>query len=188
MLAEVFGLKKRKPVVFGFSMMLAQELLRAELQKRYGPEIKIFQCSMTATPPTQKTTLLSSYTSEEENLFRRGGCYVQSIFERSVEITALVGPFERLYPENPPEDRRRRLRKVQVECRMFSTSTSVVIWRPHFFSISVWLDNEGRKMDIFTCVYEDGFVIHHHPGTKNADNPCADMVENQPLHMHGVEK
>ncbi len=169
-----------------FSIMLAEELLRFELQRRFGKGIRIFSCNIKATPVAVKTAQ-GDTASHREDRFDLGGK------ERSVNIRALVGPFDQLFPENPPEDRRRQLRRVEAACRLFSTEGLFTVWWPHFLEMTFITEEvvKGKnpkdsrtfyfikqKRVVVTQFYESGVrdgVLHR----KNAQNPCEDMCESQ---------
>lgn len=151
-----------------FSIMLAEEVLRAELKKFYGGEIKFFQCDIDVTSASVER---DSLTISD---FERQAC-PELVNGRLVEITAIIGPFGFLYPVT--SDRRRELRRVEAECRVFSVLGSVVVWRPHFLRVLV-KDEYARVVEIFHRHYEGGLILNSR-FEKDADNPCQDMCNSQ---------
>jgi hypothetical protein len=159
-----------------FSVMLAEELLRAELKKLYGDEIKFFQCDIVASPVSETVPDHHTMTLAEENCL---GHFQPKewIIERHVEIVAIIGPFERLYPENPPNDRRRRLRRIEAACRVFSSEPGCIHWQTHFLTFSV-KDDSGNTITVIERYYKDGRVRGARVCGK-AENPCKIMSDSQ---------
>lgn len=168
----MFGRKKNRSER-SFSIMLADELLRAELKRLYGEEVKIFQSDIEATSPASKKSPQDTTISEVEQRW-----FTDKTIERYVTIKVIVGPFERLYPENPPEDYRRRLRRVEAICRLFSVETGVTQWRPHFLFLAV-SDDTGKALDTVYQCYEAGCGIEGEACSQTAPNPCQDMCASQ---------
>jgi hypothetical protein len=152
-------------------MMLAEEILRAELKKLYGDNIKIFQCDIVAT------SIAKSNMVGTRSLMEVG--YAATAKERYVNIVAIVGPFERVYPNNPPEDKRRTTRRVKAEIRLFSIESAVNYWRPHVLTMAIFNESVQENRKIFT--YEDGFwgCGKFSRQEEDAKNPCEDMVVSQ---------
>ncbi len=156
--------------------MLAEELLRAELRRLYGDEVKLFQCDIVATPPS----LVKRNNATISTLERVSLVYhwmAGSVSERKVNIAAIVGPFERLYPKNPPEDRRRKLRRVEAVCRMYTITTGCVLWEAHYLNFVV-KDECGQVLAMEERTYTGG-RIDGKVSAKNAENPCQDMSDSQ---------
>ena len=167
---------KRNRSERSLSVMLAEELLRAELKKLYGDEVKLFQCDIVATPPSLVKRDDATISELERKWLAHEGM-ASSVSERQVNIAAIIGPFERLYPKNPPEDRRRKLRRVEAVCRVFTVTTGSVQWQPHFLKFVV--KNEyGQVVDTTERNYEGG-CVDDKDSAKNADNPCRDMSDSQ---------
>ena len=152
-----------------FSLMLAEELLRAELQKLYGNGIKLFRCKMVATMPTNRRIKIGTCASDSE----LAQCN-RPTRERYVEVRALIGPFGSS-----------QLLAVSAICRLFNNAptTTAVRWQPHLFYFVV--ENEqGHTQDERVLYYEGGYdplgVLH----SANAENPCADMVNSQMAANH----
>lgn len=179
----MFGKKKRR-AERSFSMMLAEELLRAELRKLFGDEVKFFQCDTEATTACK---------------LKRGGCpptRIEQEFhgadkERFVAIDAVIGPFERVFPDNPPEDKRRCARKVKAECRLFSIEGGCTFWRPHYLAFTV-IDDRNHSTSHGFCYEEEvsppaegGFSFLQSLGIlmnlnwEIVQNPCAGMCDSQ---------
>jgi hypothetical protein len=159
-----------------FSVMLVEELLRAELKKLYGDELKFFQCDMVASPRSLvKCNNITISRPEYEFLDHDYGA--GSVVERQVNIRAVVGPFGRLYAGNPPEDRRRKLCWVEAVCRIFTITTGSIQWQVHFLRFTV-KDENGQLITTEKRNYEDG-RIDGRESAKNADNLCRDMTDNQ---------
>jgi len=163
-----------------FSVMLAEELLRAELRKLYGDGIKILQCVISGSPPAHKKNRNDSTITalEESNVYA-----FERVWERELQLDGRVGPFGRLYPENPLEDRRRVGRNFIASCRLFSVETNVIIWRPHYLLFSLY-EEHGQPMTITEKrFYEDGRLLNE-PHFKNAENSCQEMCDTVPaLHQ-----
>lgn len=174
-----------------FSTMLAEELLRAELKKLFGDGIRFFHRKLVSTPLRATMGHNDATQGEQLELARSG--WQEGMSERHVMITALVGPFERLYPSHPPEDRRRRLRRVEATCRVSSTRDGVIAWHPHYLKF-VLKDDRGEAVTVQWRVYEDG-CIGGVIRTQNAENPCQDMCDSQTganypsthRELHGLE-
>lgn len=174
----MFG-KKKSRAERSFSMMLVEELLRAELRKLYGDAVKFFHCDTVATAACKPRYKTHTLTKIEQELHWADK-------ERFVTIDAVIGPFERVFPNNPPEDKRCRARKVKAQCRLFSIEGGCTFWRPHFLVFTVTDDNGGHASSGY-C-YEDG-VIDDLPqnmlGFRSnftwevVQNPCADMCYSQ---------
>lgn len=161
-----------------FSVMLAEELLRAELKKLYGDEVKLFQCDIVATPPSLvKRDSVTISEPERESLAH--DWMAGSVSERQVNIAAIAGPFERLYPENPPEDRRRKLRRVEAVCRVYTITTGSVQWKAHYLKFVV--KNEyGQMVATSVTHYEAGRVDGGETRKSEvSENPCRDMSDSQ---------
>ncbi|MDP3762808.1 MAG: hypothetical protein Q8Q97_01925 [bacterium] len=154
--------------------MLAEELLRAELKKLYGDEVKVFQSNIVADP-ISLTKRDGVSISAPESKFLEHEWMVGKVQERLINIDAIIGPFERLHPKSPPEDRRRNLRRVKAICRVFSTETGCIWWCPHFLRFSVF--HEGGE-HCYPRYYEKGFVGSVE-WQKDAENPCQDMCDSQ---------
>lgn len=159
-----------------FTSMLAEELMRAELRILYGDGVRLFQCDIEASRASLKgcdSTTLS--TPEREALSHE---YMDgAVSERFVKISAIVGPFERCFPENPPEDRRRKLRRVEAECRIYTITTGCTSWQPHYLKFVV-KDEFGGVVAIEHRNYVDGRV-NGEELPANAINPCQDMSDSQ---------
>src|SRR3989344_4358160 len=171
----MFGSKKNRSER-SFSVMLAEELLRAELKKLYGDGVKLFQCDIVATPPSVvKRDSVTISERERESLAR--DWMADSVSERQVNVVAIAGPFERLYPENPPEDRRRKLRRVEAVCRVYTITTGCVLWQAHFLKF-VGKDECGRVVATEERNYAGGRVDGRESAT-NSENPCQEMYDSQ---------
>jgi hypothetical protein len=92
---------------------------------------------------------------------------------------AIIGPFERVYPNNPPEDKRRTTRRIEAEIRLFSIESAVNLWRPHILTMSIFNGSVQENRKVF--VYEEGFwgSGKFSRQEETAENPCKDMVESQ---------
>ena len=154
-------------------MMLAEEILRAELRKLYGDETKIFQCDVIATP------IVNTAIGGVRSLTEVG--FLDAAKERYISIVAVIGPFEREYPANPPEDKRRKIRRLEARTRLFSIEGGATFWRPHFMRLELFSDSAPSVFRWY-C-YEDGFVDEHPDFFvrmhKSDKNPCEDMVDSQ---------
>ncbi|MCC6290962.1 hypothetical protein IT398_02760 [Candidatus Nomurabacteria bacterium] len=171
----MFGIGKSS-LKLSFSIMLAQEILRAELQKLYGKEIWFFRCDIAPTKVflVKKTdcTLMARLTTGV-GLTRVS----TETKERYIGITALVGPLGPLYSPTFAEDKRRKLAKVVASCRLFSKETSCIWWLPHY--ISLYIEEEGASMGVEKLlIYESGSLDGSHYDL-NSQNPCADMCDSQ---------
>jgi len=171
----MFGNKKNRSER-SFPVMLAEELLRAELKKLYGDEVKLFQCDIVATPPLLvKHDSVTISEPERESLAH--DWMAGSVSERQTNIAAIAGPFERLYPENPPEDRRHKLRRVEAICRVYTITTGSVQWQAHYLKFVV--KNEyGQVVSTVERNYAGG-RLDGKESAKNAENPCQDMSDSQ---------
>ena len=159
-----------------FSVMLAEELLRAELKKLYGDEVKLFQCDIVTAPPSL-VKRDSATISEPERESLAHDWMAGSVSERQVNIAAIAGPFERPYPENPPEDRRRKLRRVEAVCRVYTITTGSVQWQAHYLKFVV--KNEyGQVVSTEERNYAGGRV-NGEESAKSAENLCQDMSDSQ---------
>jgi len=149
-----------------FSVMLAEEVLRGELKALYGEGIKIFQCDMRGYKGG-----LVPVQDETDSLM--------------VCFTAIIGPFERLYPENSESDKRRRLRRVEATVYVYKTEGSVIAWHVRNSVIRV-IDDSGILVHDQLKFYRHGF---------GDENPCEDMCTDQtdvnyPMlypHLHGQD-
>lgn len=163
-----------------FSLCLAEELLRAELKSRFGDHVTIFSINMKATPPTTKHRTNTTVTDVERTFFQE-----DSSVERYIKISALFGPMERLFPDNPPTDQRRHLYRINAECRLFSLEHGCVMWRPHFLKMTRVSDSEYTRYCTEVFIYEDGKVdgarLTISPEAPPIVKPCQDMVMSQPL-------
>jgi hypothetical protein len=92
-------------------------------------------------------------------------------------MTAIVGPFDRLYPENPVSDNRRRLRRVEATCRVFSIEGSVIRWYPHYFTLVI-KDDRGRVLESGQHIYFRG-SINGQVCAYNSEIPCKEMCDQQ---------
>lgn len=163
----------------GFSIMLAEELLRTALKNQYGDEVRIFQCGIVATPPTALAQGTADISLPELKIWNHGTWAHDTMKERRVTIIARVGPFGPLYPDHIPEDRRRRLCEVRATCRLFSIETRVTYWQPHYLHFEARDDNGLADHSHSTWyLYEGGRVVGQ-PSTKNTDNPCQAMCDSQ---------
>jgi len=162
-----------------FSMMLAVELLRAEMQKLYGGGIKFFYCDVEAgkVNRTDKGDKRSLTETEIYDLSRDWSHH--HLKERIIRITALVGPLGPLFSPTFKEDRRRKLARVEADCRLFSTETGCIWWKPHYIGFSVRVESEGQLRPS-AVIYESGrcFGLHHR-GTAISTNPCQEMCDSQ---------
>lgn len=159
-----------------FSIMLAEEILRAELEIFCEKKVQFFRCDITATQVHENLEIRSNISEVERDLVvrpsMRGTC-----FERYVRIEAIVGPFERCFSNNPQEDRRRELRRVEATCRLFTTESGARYWKPHFLNYVI-KDSYGFEVHDAELLYEDGSVDGLRR-ERNAMNPCKDMVASQ---------
>ena len=175
--------KKRSKSERSFSIMLAEEILRAELKRLYGDKIKFFQCDIVATqtsPAGGSQTNISNLESRMLLVKPRS-----SIRKRTVKISAIIGPFEWRCPTNPSYDRSCNLRHVEAECRIFCFEESAVYWQPHFLIFTVY-DYNGCVKSTLDCYYEDG-KVDGEKMAKNNKNPCQDMVDSQvPVHYPSI--
>jgi hypothetical protein len=177
----MFGLKraKKQKIASSFSIMLAEELLRAELEAHYkeklGYRIQIFQLIVVASPPaTYPRTRLGAFQTEMEKQF-----FSDKTLERFIDIKAIIGPFEKLYPANPAEDLRCHMRTVEANCRLFSVEESVTKWKPHFLHVEI-KDHWRNQVEHIWKFYETGSWGDAEIGTfrhqrKDSENPCAAM-------------
>lgn len=184
----MFGKKKNRSER-SFSIMLAEELLRAELKKLYGDEIKIFRCDIEATPPAESTYKVgddSANISDEEwkvwHLILKhrdaGENMRNPMLARTVNFAAVIGPLcERCVPSNPSGDRRRQLGLVKAVCRLFSIETGCVWWRPHFLKFVVTDGLLNCYNGVEVC-YEYG-LMDGKERLKDRENPCQDMCDMQ---------
>lgn len=165
--------------------MLAEELLRSELMRVFGSSrvyrggrgietLKFFRCDIRATPVQAKTEKGKAATDREcSSPF---GQALDSRVERSVSIVAFVGPFDRLYPENPARDQRRNLCRVTATVRLFSTD-GCANWHPHFIRGTV-INERGGEVAQFVQYYESG-TVEGVIQAKTVDNPCSEMCDSQ---------
>lgn len=161
-----------------FSTILAEEIVRSELKKLYGDEIKFFQRVIIATSTKLKYgDSLNECVSMQEHDLLMNSAITEVVTERYVTIKALIGPFERLYPNNPLEDPRRKLRRLDATCRLFCIKTGSVQWQPHFLRF-ILVNEDGVITGRHGYVYEDG-VIDDGRCQKTHDNPCQDMCDSQ---------
>lgn len=190
-LVKGFG---RSRTEHSFSVMLAVEILRAELQALAieSREIKFFQLKTSATKPRQTTLGQKDLTEKEVKDLNL--CGPSSMSEtRFVYIEGIVGPFERCYPNNPPEDKRRNLRKVEAFARIFSATGSCRIWEPHYLLFNLTPEGDRDPKEMMECIYENGAVSWEIPGQveKNAIHPCPEMHVSQVAanyrSIHGLE-
>lgn len=172
----MFRSKKNHRSERSFSVMLAEELLRAELGQLYGHKIKLFRCDITATFPS-KVKCESATISEPEREALAHDWMAGSVNERQVNITAIAGPFERLYPENPPEDRRHKLRRVEAVCRVYAIKIGYLLWQAHYLNFVV-KDESEQVIATENRNYADGRV-NGEESVMNANNPCRDMTDSQ---------
>lgn len=162
-----------------FSTILAEEILRAELKKLYGDGIKFFQRRMVCiiTQPISHSDGFRSLTEEEQQILKKSG-QRGGLFEKHVRMDVIVGPFERMYPENPPEDRRCRLRLVDASCRVFSIPNhGRPFWRPHYLRLEV-RDDSNQVVEQKWYFYEEG-LVEGAEFARDSGNPCQDMSDNQ---------
>ena len=152
--------------------MLAEEILRAELKKVFGDEIKIFRREIVATPPASMRMNDSTITDYEKEWWS------MSARERFVMISTIIGPFELTYPNSKPKDNRRNLRRIDAEVRLFSTESGCLWWMPHYLK---WYEivNCGKEKTAGRCFwYRSGFCNRLRKEKRN-ENPCQDMVDSQ---------
>ncbi|MBI2475371.1 hypothetical protein HYV69_03030 [Candidatus Uhrbacteria bacterium] len=155
-----------------FSLCLAEELLRAELRKHFGDEVKIFQMNMVATKPIKQFPQPVTLTDLEINQSW------SKHWERYITMVGRFGPVGRLYPDNPPEDLRGRIFLIEAKCRLFSIESGCVMWRPHFMRYTITTD-EGFNHAQVVRLYEDGRVYGGRLTMLVPDNPCHVMVASQ---------
>lgn len=159
-----------------FSIMLVEEILRAELRRWSGNNVQFLHCDITATPVSEVIQIGANISDSERDLVvrpsMRGSC-----FERTVKIAAIIGTLEPAFPNNPVEEKRKKLRRVEATCRLFTTESGARYWKPHFLTWVV--KNEyGQSVESDGCRYVNGSV-HGCYQKKNAENPCEDMVASQ---------
>jgi|GEM_PF-2687079 len=155
-----------------FSLCLAEELLRAELRLHYGDGVKIFQMNMRATKPIEQFPQPKTSTDLEIDHPN------YKHWERYVTMVGRFGPVGRLYPDNPPEDIRGCLYRVEAECRLFSIEGGCVSWRPHFMQYTVTTDRNFEHATVIR-VYEDGRMNGAKLTMLAPDNPCLEMIASQ---------
>ncbi len=166
-----------------FSVSLAEELLRAELAKLYGPGIQLYRSNVTAPPVSRKG--FGSRQDRAENELK----YYSDMF-RIVEIDALIGPFERSFPDAPAQDVRHELRRVTATIRLYGGEGSATMWFPHYLVFTVFraYDKIGEP---HVRIYESG-MINDVEMDVNAENPCKVMTASQILAtyagLHGLSR
>ena len=171
-----FGKRKKYRSERGFAVMLAEELLRAELARVRG---KLFFFKFDIFGDSEHVLIVQELeiTDLEDRWcprLERPKDYAKC---RLIKMTALVGPFERFYPENPPEDHRRKLRHVAAVVRVFTIETGCTFWRPHYLLYSMQ-DENGLATEGDVRYYESGWDRGNRR-EKDADNPCIAMVDSQ---------
>jgi len=155
-----------------FSIMLAEEILRAKLEKHYGRRINFFQCDIVSSPIKEVKHTGEEITNKEIEALR-----YHPTRERRVEINAIIGPFERLYPGNPPEDKRCRARRAEAILRLFDVGTGSVQWELHYLFLNIFNDG-GTIVNCFRCFFQDG-IFQHKQQSKNNENHCQAMCDSQ---------
>jgi hypothetical protein len=148
--------KKQYKSASHFSIMLSEELLRAELKLIYGVDIKIFRLDVTASP-------------FNESIFAPGGR-----LDRTVKLLAIIGPFEKTYEPSFEGDNRRNLRRVEAECVLYSVENGAIWWLPQSLHLLCG-DSYGRQDKSFSFTYAAPGL----PTFEVRENPCADMCASQ---------
>jgi hypothetical protein len=162
-----------------FSITLAIDLLEFEIQKLYGNEVKIVYSTAWSTPALKVDREKDSCSRTDfERKYFAGS-------EKYITIKAVVGPFGRLVPDAPAEDRRRHLRQVRAIVRLFNLETNVNLWQPHFLQATV-KDSDGTWRNNLERYYEEGRVavpsgeaMYISCEAKNADHPFAEIISSQ---------
>ena len=152
-----------------FSIMLAEELFRYDIKKSYGDGIKVFRCDIQGTPVRETKPDSANITDEEKRS--------SSGKERLVKIAAIIGPFEKTYEPSFEGDKRRNLRRVEAEIRLYSVENGCIWWKPHYLKMDCG-DRWSRKEFSIRCLYTDGTVDGVHEPL-NYPNPCAEMCDSQ---------
>jgi hypothetical protein len=172
MFAQKFKGRKGYSSERSFSIMLAEELLRFELRCFYGDEIKIFRCDIEATKPRPVKK------GDCENLTEVEDRFLSAAKERWIKIGAIIGPFEKTFEPSYEGDRRRNLRRVEAEVRLFSISSGQADWwKPHFLMLG-HSNQHGEKTLHSSYFYESGEVAGRFE-KKIKDNPCDEMCQSQ---------
>lgn len=157
----MFGRKKSRSER-PFSLMLAEELLRAELKRLYGGSIKFFQCDIVAKNLEIDAGLETSEETDYRHSYGTAGMKAKLI-----SINAIIGPIGRF------------LKRVEAECRVFTFAQSAANWKPHFLWMVI--KSEDGVVDISTneFCYQAGRTHGGFFFEKNAENPCLDMCASQ---------
>lgn len=149
---------RKRPISCSFTIMLALELLREELKELYGVEVRCFQLDTSVQASKRSKNLEDPTISEGERIRKE-----ENTNERVVKIEALIGPFEKVFPNNQSDDHRRRLRRVEVTCRLYAIWRADNVyslepqWTPHFLR-GVIKDEEGRPLHWIRCHYDNGRI------------------------------
>ncbi len=166
-----------------FSIMLAEELLRAELKKALGDHLRIFQCDIKATPITEV-----HHRNEDISYFEREAVFNRKICERFVTLHAIIGPFEKVCPENH-FDNRCSLRRIETNVRLYSSkdSNGDIWWRPHYL-IAQMFNHHMIRCGYIISRYASG-VVKSMVGNHGEDsNPCQDMCDSQTMLNYSLTK
>jgi hypothetical protein len=149
-----------------FSVMLAEEVLRAELQKQFG-KICVFQ-RVIKPGKVEGNSACKGDCSKPEMDQRYG-----AIWERLVTFECIIGSPS----ANAP------LMRVEAHCRVYSVGgqKKPTNWQPHYLNFGVF-SQTGERLGTGCKYYVEGWVSD---GTftvvhgKNADNPCQAMCDGQ---------
>ncbi len=154
-----------------FTIMLAEEVFRAELRKLYGEKVKIFRRDISAPSLA--------------NVFRFND--PGDVVKRIVTIKAIVGPFENIFEPSYEGDKRGNTMRVSANCTLQATKGEAggqaTLWRPE----RIYITCNGTRV----VKPAKHLVIYDRPDLKGrnsmlgdyaateAENPCADMCASQ---------
>ncbi len=168
-----------------FSVMLAEEILRAELEKHFDGRIHVFQ--RVIEPGKVKNNSACNGTATKVEMDHRYG----NIWERTVTFELIVGPRRAvetpaLTPLGPIKVRWEPtpLMRIEAECRVFSAkhrTDKSKEWRPHYLTIRV-INENGKVEHHLVFWYEEGWVensVFVQSQAKTAENPCPELISNQ---------
>jgi len=154
-----------------FAAMLAEELLRKELQEKYGPDIFLFKFRTRILPVVKSRVqhTVTDITEREQSLRELRG--------RRIHMSTFIGPVA-----SSAEPKKQSILSVEAFVRLFSTEDH--IWEPHYMHL-FYFTEAGAPMTTLTYCYEPGVieeggkgVYYGVPGQPNG-NPCAVMVKMQ---------
>jgi hypothetical protein len=148
-----------------FSVMLAEEILRAELETTLGGKVNFYQRLIKPGKVKRNPSCEGSCSKPEMDQRH------SELWAREVEFECIVGT------------KYQALVRVTAGCRLYSVGNQKkpAHWQPHKLHFEI-RDSSGERIGNGCKFYTEGWVGDGYrtwPHAKNADNPCEEMCNTQ---------